>query len=80
LGGSAKCRIWKRILHWRQVDALAEGRLGIRRDREAGDEAIESKKSLGITLASGCMAALFLIESRAVYVVGIKLFEVAART
>lgn len=58
MGESAKCRVWMRILHPRQVDALAERRLGIRRDRETGDEAIESKKSLGTNRASGCMAAL----------------------
>jgi hypothetical protein len=58
LGESAKCRVWVRTLHCRQIDALAEGRLGIRRDREAGEQAIESKKSLGTNRASGCMAAL----------------------
>jgi hypothetical protein len=44
-----------RILHDRQVGA---GRCGIRKDRVAGEEAIESKKSLGTNRASGCMATL----------------------
>lgn len=47
-----------RILHCKQVDALPVGRLGIRSEREAGEEAIESKKSLGTNRASGCMAGL----------------------
>ena len=58
LGESAKCRVWMQILHDRQVEALAKGRLGTRRDRVAEKEAIESKKSLGTNRASGCMATL----------------------
>lgn len=58
LGESAKCRVWMRTLRCRQIDVLAEGRLGIRREREAGEEAIESNKSLGTNRASGCMAVL----------------------
>jgi len=47
-----------RILHCRQIDGRKEGRLDIRIAREAVEEERESKKSLGVNRARGCMAAL----------------------
>ena len=55
---SAKSRVWVRILHCRQVEVRNDGRLDTRRVRGAGDDTIESKKSLGTNRASGCMALL----------------------
>lgn len=56
---SAYCRIWERTLHCRQIDVRMDGRLEIRSVREADEEAIESKTSLGANRAKGCMAGLY---------------------
>ncbi len=45
LEGSAKSLVWVWILHCRQVDVLNEGRLDVRRVREAEGGAIDSKIS-----------------------------------
>lgn len=56
---SAYRRVWERTLHCRQVGARKEGRLGTRKDREAGEEVIDSKTSLGTDRAKGCIARLY---------------------
>jgi hypothetical protein len=57
---SAKRRFCERILHCRQADAFNEGRLTIRKDCGAAENAIESKRSLGANRISGCIATLFV--------------------
>ena len=46
-----------RILHFTQAVALRQERVGMRRGRVLGDEAIWLNKSRGTNRASGCMAA-----------------------
>jgi hypothetical protein len=58
LDWSANRRTWERILHCRQVDARTEGRLERRSGRDAGEEAIGSKMSLGASRAKGLMTSL----------------------
>ncbi len=55
---SANRRVWKVILHRRHSEGFAEGRRGMRNGLVAEGEAIESKRSLGTTLAKGGMTAL----------------------
>ncbi len=55
---SAKSRFWGWKLHDVQIDGRADGRLGIRRHIFVCEKVNESKKSLGVIRASGCMASL----------------------